>query len=240
MTDNQLGELEEVASRITERRARVEEAVRTGDTSSLRSARDFGWYSVELARGGRWDEAEAAAVSIKDDAGERSEALAAIAQAQARDGLTERAAGLVARIPNDPVLVDALQEKVVSLVVLARSFARQEKWRDADDVVAEAFRALETLSGNGSPWLEPAVFLEAGRTMRRRAMTREAREKLLRAADLADGVSGDMDCLKLLGEIGAELAVVGDVAAADRILRGLPEGPVREQLDARIRAHRKE
>jgi tetratricopeptide (TPR) repeat protein len=224
-------------SRLAEQRDRVQEALRTGDVSSLRSSRDLGAYAWELSRLGRWDEAESAARRIEDDPEERGEALALLAQGLAKRGACEHAIALVDQIPDDGDAPNAVAEKAIALVVIGKGVAAAGNWEEADKFFERAFVSLEALGDSRSPWSEPETFLEWGR-----AYLGSDREKALelwrRAAHRAEQLSSDIDCLKLLGEIGAEFARAGALADAEAIMNSHLLSIIRERLRAEIERQR--
>jgi tetratricopeptide (TPR) repeat protein len=220
-------------SRLADRQARVQEALRIGDASSLRSALDLGQYAWELSRLRRWDEAEAAARRIEDDPEERGEALALLAQGLCEGGAFERAIAIVDQIPDDAGIPNAVAEKAIALVAIGKAVAAAGDYAEADKFFERAFASIEALGDARSPWSEPETFLEWGR-----AYLSCDRERALglwrRAAHRAEELSGDIDCLKLLGEIGTEFARAGAIEEAEAIMSRHPLAIIRERLQAEI------
>jgi tetratricopeptide (TPR) repeat protein len=223
--------------RLAARRARVAEALRTGDTASLRSSRDLSSYAWELSRAGRLEEAVAIALIIEGDPEERGEILALLAKNLARSGSVDRALALIDQIPDDSTIPDALQEKIYALVAAAAAIAAAGRLADADGLIERALTSREVLGDDGNPWLEPEISLEWGRIHKS-----SDREKALglwrRAAHRAEQLSSDINCLKLLGEIGAEFARAGAVLDAEAIMNNHPSSIISERLRAEIDQYR--
>jgi tetratricopeptide (TPR) repeat protein len=217
---------------LQEREKRIARAIELGDESDLRTSRDFAEFAIELARVGRWKEAETAAEAI-DDRGERHELLANLARELIKAARIDDALALLVEVPDDVAEVDALTEKVDTLIKGGAFLAASGDAGRAESVVEMALRTLAILAPIAPPWVEVQYLLESGQVLASVAKRDTATKLFDDAAELALETD-DVDCGKLLGEIALAYLAAGERGRAEHLEKRIWLPHVRARVKAAL------
>lgn len=204
--------------RWREHRAKLEEALATGDLSAL-TATERCACSWELAQRGEWDHAERVAASITDDEDERGQALAILAVQLARAGVLDRAERTALQITADPTFFGAVHEKLVALVECASVHASRGQAADASRLLGHALADLPAFTAVAD-WEAADCLVDVAQVLGQLGEKGQAAQALERAAALAPSIHQDQ--AQILERIAGQFAALSLRDRARAIAESIP------------------